>query len=519
MGASTVRRPARPGRHRLVLVILAVPALAARPRPRDRRVDATGARPPCKRCAPPWRRGRRHAPIHRATDRWRRSWRLLAWSSAVWLVGALVAIATDGIVTDDTFPTVLDGARIVALVIAIVALTTVPDRHDRWRRALLGLDGLVLAASLLYVGWTLHTGTALRRRRPGGRRSCRPAHPPRRRRRRLRLRRRTAGAGPTTRPASRRRSSRWPSSRRRSPMSSSSTVASVGASSLGSPSDLGWAAALVLVAAAALNASAEPTRVTDRVSDRIIMGASLVALVPLVVIFFISVVRTPLEGAPHTVEWLLLASAVVLCVVARFDRPCATTSPSPRTSPRTSPPAVTSSAAAVHLQRLTLNAVHEGIVGLREGQLVFANDAAGEILARATRRADRALRVRGASRSAPPTTRSWPRSTPPITARQHVELVGEPVVRMRRHDVRHRPVDHPGRPPRPDVGRRVPRRVAPHRGRAAEERVRVGGQPRAAHAADLDPGLARPARRRRRRRAVAARPAHGGDRHREHGAA
>ena len=84
---------------------------------------------------------------------------LLTWSSAVWLVGALVAIVTDGIVADDTFPTVLDCCRIVALVLAIVALTTVPDRHDRWRRALLGLDGLVLAASLLYVGWTLRTGS------------------------------------------------------------------------------------------------------------------------------------------------------------------------------------------------------------------------------------------------------------------------------------------------------------------------------------------------------------------------
>ena len=97
--------------------------------------------------------------IHRATDRWRRAWTLLTWSSAVWLVGAVVAIVTAGIVDDDTFPTVLDVCRIVALALAIVALTTVPDRHDRWRRALLGLDGLVLAASLLYIGWTLHTGS------------------------------------------------------------------------------------------------------------------------------------------------------------------------------------------------------------------------------------------------------------------------------------------------------------------------------------------------------------------------
>ena len=107
------------------------------------------------------------------------------------------------------------------------------------------------------------------------------------------------------------------------------------------------------------------------------MGASLVALVPLVVIFFISVARTPLEGAPHTIEWLLLVSAVVLCVVARLialrDNIALTEDLAEDVAARSD-----ELAAAVHLQRLTLNAVHEGIVGLREGQLVFANDAASQ---------------------------------------------------------------------------------------------------------------------------------------------
>jgi PAS domain S-box-containing protein len=425
MGASTVRRPGRPGRHVLVLVILAVPALLLG-------LDlAIGGSTPrvsaalqalCAAVAT-WASVRAG---HRATDRWRRSWRLLAWSSAVWLVGALGAIATDGIVTDDTFPTVLDGARIVALVIALIALTAVPDRHDRWRRALLGLDGLVLAASVLYVVWTLRTGTRYGVADLGaGDRAVVLIH--------LGVDAVVFGfaIGLLVRAPGR---ARLPTTLVSVAFLATAVTDAVfidrglgGSFQLGSPSDVGWAAALVLLGAAALNASAEPRESTDRVSDRIIMGASLVALVPLVVIFFISVARTPLEGAPHTIEWLLLASAVVLCVVARLialrDNIALTEDLAEDVAARSD-----ELAAAVHLQRLTLNAVHEGIVGLREGQLVFANDAAGEILRvphdeLIGRFVFEVLTIGPADHS------QLAAIYAAITARQRVELVGEPVVR------------------------------------------------------------------------------------------
>ena len=197
---------------------------------------------------------------------------------------------------------------------------------------------------------------------------------------------------------------------------------------LGSPSDLGWAALLVLVAAAALNASAEPSEVSDRVSDRIIMGASLVALIPLIVVFFISVVRTPLEGAPHTVEWLLLASAVILCVIARFvtlrDNIALSDDLAEDIAARSD-----ELGAAVHLQRLTLNAVHEGIVGLREGQLVFANDAAGEIL-HVPRDELLGRYVFEVITIGPADHSQLAEIYAAITARQHIELESEPAVRI-----------------------------------------------------------------------------------------
>ncbi len=364
--------------------------------------------------------------IRRAPPRWQRAWTLLTWSSALWLVGALSAIVTVGIIDDDTFPTVLDVCRIAALLLGVIALSTVPDRHDRWRRALLGLDGLVLAASLLYVGWTLHTGSRYGTAdlAPGAR-AVLLIH--------LGVDAVVFGfaVGLLVRAP---RRGRLPAAL----VSIAFVAAAVtdvvyldrglgGNFSLGSPSDLGWAALLVMVAAAALNASAEPSEVTERVSDRIIMGASLVALIPLVVVFFISVVRTPLEGAPHTIEWLLLASAVVLCVVARFvtlrDNIALSDELAEDVAARSD-----ELGAAVHLQRLTLNAVHEGIVGLREGQLVFANEAAGEIL-RVPREELLGRFVYEVITIGPADHSQLAEIYAAITARQHIELEGEPAIR------------------------------------------------------------------------------------------
>src|SRR6185503_12803674 len=85
--------------------------------------------------------------------------------------------------------------------------------------------------------------------------------------------------------------------------------------------------------------------------------------------------------------------------------------------------------AAVHLQRLTLNAVHEGIVGLREGQLVFANEAASTILG--VPRDDLLGRFVFEVITIGPSDHSkLAEIHAAVTARQHVELIGEPVVRV-----------------------------------------------------------------------------------------
>ena len=429
MGASTVREPAGPGRRRLAVGVLAVLAVVAVVFGLDLAIGGAAPRVSAALqavCAgvATWASAR---AIHRAPARWERAWKLLTWSSAMWLVGALVAIVTSGIVDEDTFPTVLDICRIAALLLGVIALTTVPDRHDRWRRALLGLDGLVLAASLLYVGWTLHTGSRYGTAELGaGSRAVLLIH--------LGVDAVVFGfaVGLLVRAP---RRGRLPAAL----VSVAFVTAAVtdfifldrglgGTFQLGSPSDLGWAALLVLVAAAALNATAEPTEVTERVSDRIIMGASLVALIPLVVVFFISVVRTPLEGAPHTVEWLLLASAVVLCVIARF----VTLRDNIALSDELAEDVAASSdelGAAVHLQRLTLNAVHEGIVGLREGQLVFANDAAGEILG-VPRDELLGRFVFEVITIGPADHSQLAEIYAAITAREHIDLEGQPAMRM-----------------------------------------------------------------------------------------
>ncbi len=429
MGASTVREPAGPGRRRLAVGVLAVLAVVAVVFGLDLAIGGAAPRVSAALqavCAgvATWASAR---AIHRAPARWERAWKLLTWSSAMWLVGALVAIVTSGIVDEDTFPTVLDICRIAALLLGVIALTTVPDRHDRWRRALLGLDGLVLAASLLYVGWTLHTGSRYGTAElSAGSRAVLLIH--------LGVDAVVFGfaVGLLVRAP---RRGRLPAAL----VSVAFVTAAVtdfifldrglgGTFQLGSPSDLGWAALLVLVAAAALNATAEPTEVTERVSDRIIMGASLVALIPLVVVFFISVVRTPLEGAPHTVEWLLLASAVVLCVIARF----VTLRDNIALSDELAEDVAASSdelGAAVHLQRLTLNAVHEGIVGLREGQLVFANDAAGEILG-VPRDELLGRFVFEVITIGPADHSQLAEIYAAITAREHIDLEGQPATRV-----------------------------------------------------------------------------------------
>jgi len=437
-GASTVRRPARPGRREgLVLAIVAVPAFVLA---LDLAVGGASPRVSAALqalCAgvATWASAR---AIHRSPGRWRRALTLLTWSLALWFVGAVIAFATDGIVADNTFPTVLDGCRIVALALAVVALTSLPDRGDRWRRTLLGLDGLVLAASLLYVGWTLHTGSRYGATElDAGPRAILLVH--------LGTDAVVFGfaIGLLVRAPQR---ARVPATLVSVAFMATAVTDVIfldrglaGSFRLGSPSDLGWAALLVLVAAAALNASAEPaeasepsepaepSEATDRVSDRIIMGASVVALVPLVVVFFLSVVRTPLEGAPHTVEWLLLASAVILCVVARFvalrDNIALTDELADDVAARSD-----ELGAAVHLQRLTLNAVHEGIVGLREGQLVLANDAASDIL-RMPRDELLGRFVFEVITIGPADHSQLAEIYAAVTARQHIALIGEPVAR------------------------------------------------------------------------------------------
>ena len=216
----------------------------------------------------------------------------------------------------------------------------------------------------------------------------------------------------------------------------------------------------------------------------------------------------------------------------RSASPCCSSSPSSPRSARTSPSRAVSSrtVAGADAAQLTgvapppgphLRAVDDGILGFDgEGTIMLANHAACSLLrlerVRSRRPpvvpdvltlgpADHSLLTEILGDARPedrPSSRHTRRSAAATAPRFLVAAVGRPRCSTTRSPLA--------------LGRRVPRRHRAARGRPDEGRVRVRRQPRAAHAADLDPRLARAARRRRRRRAPRGRAADGRHRGREH---
>jgi PAS domain S-box-containing protein len=321
----------------------------------------------------------------RAAEPWRRAWRWLALSTGLWLAGNLTNIAV-GLLSDAVFPSVADALLLPALPAAIIGLLVVPGRLDWKGRSRLGIDGLLLGGSLLYITWVRLIGRAfteaqfgsgtkavllaywvldslvlavslglLLRSRPGARRTqvllC-------------------AGyvAYMLTDAAFIRRSI--------------DGVLDLGA--LGGPGDAGWVLGLLLIAAAAVTFSAADDVAARapraRASDRRVLFGSLLTFVPFFAVFVVSATRPDLHGGARVGAATLLIATAALFVYSQFT--------TLRENLRLEGGLESTVAArtvelqgAVELQDLTLRAVNDGILGLgHDGRLVLSNDAACEML-------------------------------------------------------------------------------------------------------------------------------------------
>ena len=80
---------------------------------------------------------------------------LFAATTGLWLIGNVIGIVVGAVTDSFVFPSAADVFWVPALPIAMVGLLNIPGRVD-WRgRSWLGLDGILLATSLMYITWEL----------------------------------------------------------------------------------------------------------------------------------------------------------------------------------------------------------------------------------------------------------------------------------------------------------------------------------------------------------------------------
>ena len=96
----------------------------------------------------------------RAARRWsaryRAHARLMAAACASWSAGQIIWSYLElGRGQDAPFPSLADVGYLGLIPFAIAAVLTVPLQKDRFNRVKLLLDGLIIAGSLLVIGWTL----------------------------------------------------------------------------------------------------------------------------------------------------------------------------------------------------------------------------------------------------------------------------------------------------------------------------------------------------------------------------
>lgn len=101
-----------------------------------------------------------------ALDRgWRRGWLLIAASCASWAVGQMIWTWFETIRNEPTpFPSAADVFFLLAIPLAVAGLLTMPpSSRDRRERTRVALDGMIVAASVLFVSWVLVLGPILHR--------------------------------------------------------------------------------------------------------------------------------------------------------------------------------------------------------------------------------------------------------------------------------------------------------------------------------------------------------------------
>jgi len=317
----------------------------------------------------------------RASGRWRRAWSLFAATAALWLIGNVVGIVVGAVSDGVVFPSVSDVFWVPALPIAVVGLLNIPGRVD-WRgRSWLGLDGILLATSQMYITWELLLDDAWDR---------------------------------TDLSASARglliaywffdtlvfamavnvllRSRRGDRTQLTLVCTGFAVYTLTDAAflvhslrngfQLGSVIDIGWVVGLLLIAGAAWSYTHEgvleapSTRV--RASDRRVLFGSLITFVPFVLVFVVHV--RPSSSDRGVINVVLLTLSVVLFVVAQFATLRENLA---LTSGLESAVAARSAQleSVHHLQDLTLRAVDDGILGFdQDGTIMLANQAACSLL-------------------------------------------------------------------------------------------------------------------------------------------
>ena len=291
----------------------------------------------------------------------------------------------------------------------------------------------------------------------------------------------------------------------------------------GTPLDLGWIYGYFLIALAAWYPSTEVAEpAADARGGSEARDTMLVFSVLLVAAFVQVGFGTPerLQGAQVVLWSVLIAAAGARQTLLTRDNTALRRGLERRVREQTA-----------DLRRLArqnevlLSSVGDGIYGVdHEGRVSFVNPSGAKILGYEP---DALLGLNAHDEFHAPTPEGAPYPWEGCYVTDAIQRGHRDQRRGRRlHPPRRRDVpggDH--RQPAPRRGRRarrrgrVPRRHPAARGRPDEERVPLGGQPRAAYAAHLHPRLARPAGRRHARRPHPARPVDGEHRAGEHRAA
>ncbi len=317
----------------------------------------------------------------RARGRWRRAWTCFAATTALWFAGNLAGIGVAAVAGGTVFPSVADVFNVAALPLAIVGLLAIPGRVD-WRgRSWLGLDGILLAISQMYITWELLLDDAWDRTDLGS----------------------------------------WARTllivywlfdtlvfamavnvllRSRAGSRAALVLVCVGFATytltdavfltrslrndgfeLGSAFDVGWVIGLLLIGAGALvhmrAGAAEGPRTRVRASSRRVLFGSLITFVPFVLVFVVHVRPSSDRGV---INVILLTASVVVFVVAQFATLRENLA---LTSGLESTVAARSAQleSVHHLQDLTLRAVDDGILGFdADGTIMLANQAACSLL-------------------------------------------------------------------------------------------------------------------------------------------